>query len=270
MGRSFGSTSAARKDDPPDLPPRDEKNAVHSVRPVPTTENAYHQVAAQSRRDELILGHLSLVRHALGRLLAELPPAVDVENLEAAGTLGLVEAATHFDPARGVEFKAYAYHRIRGAMLDELRRNCPLPQDMLQRVAKMRKAYEALPPPVTPEALSDATGLGYEEVLDGLAAIRMTRMLSWETAGKALALRLDDPHDRPDSALERSEERRLVTGAIESLPERERLVVTLYYMEDLRLKEIGQVLKLSESRVSRLLTAALFRLGEQLRAREPE
>ena len=244
------------------------KLAADSVSPVATTENAYQQVAAGSRRDELILSHLSLVRHAIGRLLAELPPAVDVENLEAAGTLGLVEAATHFDPARGVKFKAYAYHRIRGAMLDELRRNCPLPQDVLVRVAKLRKAYEALPLPVTPEALSDATGLGYDEVLDCLAAIRMTRMMSWDHSGKALGLRLDDPHEQPDTALERAEEWRLVTEAIRALPERERLVVTLYYMEDLRLKEIGQVLKLSESRVSRLLTAALFQLGEQLRARE--
>jgi RNA polymerase sigma factor for flagellar operon FliA len=235
---------------------------------VPTTENAYQQVAAQSRRDELILGHLSLVRHAMGRLLAELPPGVDVENLEAAGTLGLVEAANNFDPARGVEFKAYAYHRVRGAMLDELRRNCPLPQDMLQRVAKVRKAHDALPPPVTPQTLSDATGLSYDEVLDCLAAIRMTRMMSWDNSGKALTPRLDDPHEQPDAVLERSEQRRLLTEAIESLPERERLVVTLYYMEDLRLKEIGQVLKLSESRVSRLLNAALFQLGEHLRARE--
>jgi RNA polymerase sigma factor for flagellar operon FliA len=233
-----------------------------------TAEKAYQQVAAQSRRDELILQHLSLVRHVIGRLLAELPPGMDVENLKSAGTLGLVEAANKFDPTRGVEFKAYAYTRVRGAVLDELRRNCPLPQDVLQRVAKVRKAHEELPPPVTVEQLAEITGLGHDEVVDCLAAMRMTRVLSWEASGQIHHARLDDSHDEPHSVLEQAEQKQLLTEAITSLPERERRVVTLYYMEDLRLKEIGQVLKLSESRVSRLLNAALFQLGERLRAKE--
>src|SRR5438132_1518967 len=101
---------------------------------------------------------------------------MDVENLEAAGTLGLVEAANHFDPDRGVQFKTYAYTRIRGAVLDELRRNCPLPQPMLQRAAKVRQAYEELQQPVTLEALATATQLSADEVADCLAALRLTRM----------------------------------------------------------------------------------------------
>ncbi len=224
----------------------------------------YSQIAGQSRRDELILAHMELVRHIVGKLVAQLPPGVDLENLEAAGVLGLVEAATNFDPDHGIEFKTFAYNRIRGAVLDELRRNCPLPQHMLERVALVRKARAELPAPVTIDALAAATGLSSDEVADCLAAIRMTRMTSWERCGELAGSRLDTRQERPDSLMENAEEKSLLAEAITTLPERERLVITLYYMEDLRLKEIGKVLELSESRVSRVMNAALFHLAEYL------
>lgn len=227
-------------------------------------KQTYGAIAQKERRDQLILEHLPMVRHLVGKLIAELPPGVDVDNLESAGVLGLVEAAHHFDPERGAQFKTYAYTRIRGAVLDELRRNCPLPQHMLQQVARVRRAYDELPPPVTADALAAATGLSAEEVADCLAAIRMTRLLSWEENGEPIGTRLDDPR-RPDRVAEKEEQKALLTAALGSLDERERLIVTLYYLEDLRLKEIGQVLRLSESRISRLLSAALFHLGEYLR-----
>jgi RNA polymerase sigma factor for flagellar operon FliA len=228
-------------------------------------KQAYGAVAEKERRDQMILEHLPLVRHLVGKLSAELPPGIDLDNLESAGVLGLVEAAHHFDPERGVQFKTYAYTRIRGAVLDELRRNCPLPQHMLQQVARVRRAYEELPPPVSAYDLATATGLSLEEVADALAAIRMTRLVSYEEHGQPIGTRLDDPQ-RPDRVAEKEEQKRLLTEALASLDERERLIVTLYYLEDLRLKEIGTVLRLSESRISRLLSAALFHLGEYLRA----
>jgi RNA polymerase sigma factor for flagellar operon FliA len=235
---------------------------------VPTATRAYNQVAEQNRRDDWILSHVGLVRHVVGKLLAQLPPGMDVENLEAAGTLGLVEAATHFDPDRGTQFKTYAYTRIRGAVLDELRRNCPLPQHMLQRAAKVRQACDELQHPVTIEMLVAATGLSPAEVADCLAALRLTRMLSWDHAEEANDVVLEDQQAAPDTLAERAEQKRLLADAIEALPPRDRLVVTLYYLEDLRLKEIGELLELSESRVSRVLSAAMFQLGEYLRARE--
>ena len=227
----------------------------------------YSRVAGQNRRDELILEHLPLVRHILGKLAAQLPPGVDVENLESAGVLGLVEAANNFDPERGNQFNTYAYQRVRGAILDELRRNCPLPQQMLERVTLLRRVHKELPQPVTVEALAAATGLSADEVADCLAAVRMTRMLSLDKAADTVGTRLDDRQERPDTQAERAELSGLLGQAIEALPERDRLIVTLYYKEDLRLKEIGQLLELSESRVSRLLSAALFAIGEYLRAR---
>jgi RNA polymerase sigma factor for flagellar operon FliA len=195
-----------------------------------------------------------------------LPPGVDIENLESAGTLGLVEAANKFDPERGIKFETYAFTRIRGAILDELRRNCPLPQHILERIARVRKAYESLPAGGTTEQLAAAAGLSEDEVTDCLAAMRLTRMASRENGDPCE--RLADRTEAPDARAEQSEQKELLADAIEALPERERLVVTLYYMEDLRLKEIGHLLHLSESRVSRVLSAALFQMGEYLRARQ--
>ncbi len=228
---------------------------------------AYQQVAAQSRRDDLILDHLWLVRHLLGKIVGRLPADVDVANLESAGTLGLVEAATKFDPERGIKFATYAYPRVRGAILDELRRNCPLPQQMIERITRVRKAYEDIQGEATLDQLAAASGLTPDEVSDCLSALRLTRPVSWEETGELYEERHADPEDQPDVQAERAEQERLLAEGIAALPERERLVVTLYYQEDLRLKEIGKVLGLSVSRVSRLLSSAMFQLGEFVRAR---
>ena len=215
----------------------------------------YSVTATQSARDELILNHLWLVRHLAGKLAARLPPGVDVDNLESAGVLGLVEAAQRFDADRGVDFKAFAVLRIRGAIIDEARRNSPLPQELLQHVKLVSKAQEQLAPPITIEALSTATGLSTDEVLDALTAVPMTQIRSLDPFADELS---QVSVTAAASELELSEERTLLADAIASLPERERLIVTLYYKEDLRLKEIGQMLNLSESRVSRLLTSRNF------------
>jgi RNA polymerase sigma factor for flagellar operon FliA len=227
----------------------------------------YGRVTERSQRDELILDHLPLVRHVLGRLSAQFPPGIDLENLESAGVLGLVEAAANFDAAKNVQFKTYAYIRIRGAILDELRRNSPLSQQMLEMVARVRAAHKGLPAPATVEALAAATGLTEDAVADCLAAIRLTRLVSYPVDLELAATRLDERQERPDAAAQEAEQRQLLADAIEALPPRERLVVTLYYREDLRLKEISRLLGLSESRISRILNAGLFNLGEYLRRR---
>ncbi len=112
-----------------------------------------------------------------------------------------------------MQFKTYAYTRIRGAVLDELRRNCPLPQNMLQQVARVRKAYDELPPPVTAHALALATGLSEEDVADSLAAIRLTRLLSLEDHAQPIGTRLDDV-GRPDLLAEKEEQKRLLVEAL--------------------------------------------------------
>ncbi|MBW3542711.1 MAG: sigma-70 family RNA polymerase sigma factor [Planctomycetes bacterium] len=226
--------------------------------------DAYSQTAAQLARDDLIMDHLWLVRHIASRLTASLPSGTDAENLESAGVLGLVEAASRYDAGRGVPFKAYASVRIRGAMVDELRRNCPLPQELLAQVGLVHRAQERLDPPVTIEALVAETGLTEDQVVDCLAAVPLTQLKSLDQIGGDW---FRDRFEAPDESLQREDLKRLLAEAIEALPRRERLCVTLYYMEDLRLKEIGHVLGLSESRISRLLTAAQYQMREYVRTK---
>jgi RNA polymerase sigma factor FliA len=220
------------------------------------------------RRDDLILSHLPLVKHVIGKTVGELPPGVDIENLESAGVLGLVEAASKFDPTRNAQFKTFAYLRVRGAILDELRRNCPLPQQMIEKVTKVRKAYRTLEAPVSVEALATATGLTVEDVTDTLSAMRLTKMVSWEQTAQPNGLGLMEDQEPPEAEMERWEKIQSLTDAIETLDPRSKMVVTLYYKEDLRLKEISKLLQLSESRISRILSAAMFELGERLRAKD--
>lgn len=246
------------------------------MRPVETgprsgvnmSAQAYQEFSAQSQREEWILGNLSLVRHILGRLSARLPPRIDLDNLEAAGTLGLVEAANRFEPSRGVAFRTFAYARIRGAIYDELRRNSPFPQDLLERIAIVRKTVQRMPPPIRIEEVAEATGLSEEVVNECFAAMRLSRTLSWDDVGEPSKLAESGAADRPDDRLESEERKMLLAEAISTLPEGERLAITLYYLEDLRLKEIGRALHLSESRVSRILKSAEHHIEEYIRAKE--
>jgi len=224
-----------------------------------TAVNAYQQVCRSDLRDQLIIEHIPYVRHILGRMLARLPDYVDNENLESAGTLGLVEAAGQFDPSRGVAFTTFAFRRIQGAILDELRRNCPVPQHMLQQWALIREKSQVLPLPLTSESLAAATGMTVTEVEECLAAMRLTRPESWtdELGNIPSPVRKDDGAE--EKALRR-EQRDILADAIEQLPKQRRIAITLYYMEGLRMKEVGEVLNISESRVSRLIAGAEVQL----------
>src|SRR5262249_15002809 len=150
-----------------------------------------------------------------------------------------------------VQFRTFAYQRVRGSILDELRRNSPLPQHVTERVALVRRAMATLTPPVTIDQLATATRLTPDDVADVLAAMRFGRMLAGEAE---LEGRPDPNAERPDSPLCRAEDRENLVQELERLPPQQRLVLTLYYNEGLRLKEIGAVMRLSESRVSRLMS----------------
>lgn len=232
-----------------------------------TVTQAYETASLHHQRDELIVSHLEYVRHILGRVIANLPDGIDIENLESAGVMGLVEAAQQYDFSRGVAFKTFSYSRIRGAIIDELRRNCPLPQQVLQQVAKIRSAIERLEPPATPEIIASETKMTVSEVENCLQAMRLTRPGVWDEYAVSQHHR-QQTDDTPEASLELDEAKQVLAECIEKLPDQERIVVTLYYMEDLRLKEIGRVLNLSESRVSRVLTKAEFRLRQLVRAKE--
>ena len=218
---------------------------------------AYQNVSQRELRDRLVVENLDFVRHVLGKLTGQLPQSIDNENLESAGVLGLVEAASHFDPSRGVEFRSFAYHRIRGAILDELRRNCPLPQKTLQTWSSIRETVRRLGEAATIENIAAECGLTEDQISECLAAVRLTQPESWR---EELSSQCRRPEDESHSRFHQEDEQQLLAEAIEYLPDRLRLVLSLYYLEDLRLLEIGEVLGLSESRVSRLLAQAQFQL----------
>ncbi|MDA0660986.1 MAG: sigma-70 family RNA polymerase sigma factor [Planctomycetota bacterium] len=222
---------------------------------------AYQSNAVRDRRQALILEHLTFVKHILGKMIASLPKSVDRENLEAAGVLGLVEAAQSFDPLRGVGFKTFAYQRIRGAIYDELRRNCPIPQSLLQKIARLNRILQEFQGPCTPEILAEQSGFSAESVEQCLEAMRMMRPSAWDDL-KSKAKFAES--NRPDNLVEYKELRERLVAGIFSLPEQERIVISLYYLEDLRLKEIGEALRLSESRVSKILAKAEFRLQQSI------
>lgn len=226
----------------------------------------YQQQSIEQRREALVVENLEFVRHILGRLAFNLPSSVDTENLEAAGVLGLVEAAQHFDESRGVPFKGFAYNRVRGAILDELRRNCPLSQQMLQQIATVRTVMDSLDPPVTTEILAEKTGMSKETIESCMAAMRLTRTQSWDDSASGNPLRGNEYGDPQRTVFDR-ELKEVLADCIELLPKQERITITLYYMEDLRLKEIGEVLGLSESRISRILANAQNRLKGMITAK---
>ncbi len=229
------------------------------IRNIEGAAKAYEAKQAASDREQLILDHIEYTQAVLSSITSNLPANVDKDNLNAAGLLGLTEAAHSFDESRGVNFKSFAFPRIRGAVIDELRRISPLPQKMMSRVKLVRDAIEWLTPPVTPEAIADATGLTVDEVEDAFAAMKVSMPQGWDEIGGFAVTQVDGP----DAQVEKKELVEQLADAIEQLPNRERMVLTMYYMESMLLKEIGVVLGISESRTSRVLASAEFRLKQK-------
>lgn len=227
-------------------------------------------------KHELILAHLPLVKYLAGRLAVKLPPFIGQEDLESYGVFGLLEAVEKYNPDFGSSFKAYAYSRIRGAMIDEIRKLNWIPRTMWQKIQHMNSTRERLQKEMgenaTNEALAGAMGITLPELhkLAGQANLLSLSSLD-ETVQVAEGelMRWGDMIQDPGSPdpldiIEREEGKRLLVEAVEGLPEKDRTVLALYYQEGLTLKEIGKVLEVSESRVCQLHTRALNRLRNKL------
>ncbi|MEO1526924.1 MAG: sigma-70 family RNA polymerase sigma factor [Planctomycetota bacterium] len=218
-------------------------------------------------RDQLILDNVDFVARILSTMTFAIRDEEAKENLHSAGLVGLVEAANSYDPDHGVAFRTYAYPRIRGAIVDELRKQSPVSQAVLQHIGRVRRAYESIEPPVTPEKLADETGLSIKQVSKCLEAMRFIKPDNWNDLSDVIHGSWRNSVDTPEHDAEREEMRDILAGAIESLPDQERIVLTLYFAEELKLAEIGKALSLSESRVSRVLADAKFRLQEIIRCK---
>lgn len=221
-------------------------------------------------RDKLILDHVPLLRHIAGRMALNLPPNFDREDLVGYGMLGLIQAADCFEVSRGLQFSTFAYPKIRGAILDELRAQDFLPRGRREKVRELERAVaqmlqqHGVPP--SPEELALQLGASVEEIEEILLSAKTagTTSLDGEN-GAGLSALLSDPRcEDPVGSAEWNETRQLLEDAIRDLSEQDKLVITLYYAEDLMLREIAEVLGVTESRVSQVHTRALYRLNRAL------
>lgn len=223
-------------------------------------------------RDQLILDHLALLHFVVGRMPFDIFGHVDRDDLLGWGMLGLIAAADSFDVRRGLKFTTYAYPRIRGAILDELRRLDFLPRGRreklrdLDRVVRDLEQLNGMPP--TPEEIAAALGIGTDEVDEIMHSARVAGCVSLaEGPSEELIQLLSDPKSEdPVGSAEWQEMKALLVRAIANLPEQEQTVVTLYYGEELLLKEIGEIMGVTESRVSQIHSRALYRLNRDLRS----
>jgi RNA polymerase sigma factor for flagellar operon FliA len=229
-------------------------------------------------RDRLAEEYLPLVRHVVSRIAMNLPSHVDSDELFQVGSVGLVNASRSFDEKRGVAFKTYAFALIRGAILDELRRLDIVPRSTREKIRAMDQASaklaQQLDRPPAPAEVAAALGTTESNVLDLIRAARTVAMLSLDDGAaspEALLVRdiLPCPNALdPGDAAAQAELIEAVADRIGSLPEAERRVITMYYREGLLLREIGEILGVTESRVSQIHSRALARLQEMLRGEQ--
>ncbi len=231
--------------------------------------NAYTNTAPldYASHEDLVTDHIALVKRIAYHLAGRLPSTIDINDLMQAGMIGLLEASRNFDPERGASFDTYAGIRIRGSMLDEVRRNDWTPRSVHQKSRQVSEAMQAIEFETGRAAEPKEIAKRLEISLDDYYAIVRDsagcRLFSLEGTVEEQGYRGDLPVSdtaTPDQALNQRQFRAGLTAAIERLPEREQLVLSLYYEKELNLKEIGEVLGVSESRVCQIHGQAMARL----------
>lgn len=236
---------------------------------------AFGEHRDQELRDRLVLHYAPLVKYVAGRVGTGLPSHVEVSDLIQSGIFGLVDAIEKFEPERGLKFETYAMQRIRGAILDDLRAQDWVPRSVRSRARDVERALERLEARLqrtaTDAELAAELELSTEELRDLLAQLQMTSVVALDDligSGSAAASLVetlrDDRAEDPMAALVDRDSRRQLAEAVERLSDRDRIVVTLYYFENLTLAEIGKVLGVTESRVCQLHTRAVLRLRSKL------
>lgn len=223
--------------------------------------------------ESLIERYSTLVRRVAYHLVGRLPSSVDVDDLIQAGMLGLLEAAGRYTGERGASFETYAGIRIRGAMLDELRRTDWAPRSVHRSVRDLVSAVHAVETRLGRRATDAEIAAELQVSLDryheiarealGCRMFSAEDVTAWQASGVDSAA--EDENQRPESRVEQMDFERALAEAIASLPEREALIMSLYYTDELNMKEIGKVLGVSESRICQLHGQALARLKARLR-----
>jgi len=238
----------------------------------------YRKTHDMKIREAFIKQYAPLVKYVAGKVAVGMPHNVEFDDLVQFGVFGLLDAIDKFDPEKNVKFKTYAVTRIRGAIFDELRSIDWVPRSVRQKTREVEDTIGSLEARLgrtaTDQEIAGALGISEEEYLKTLQKISGTSMLSinevWYSGDDNDRVSIGDSIESPASLnpeviAERDEIRRVIVEAINELPDKEKKILVLYYFEDLTLKEIGQVLEVTESRVSQLHTKAIMRLRFKLR-----
>ncbi len=235
---------------------------------MPPSIRLYEQTGNQE--EALILDHLGMVKRIAVHLKARIPPFMEVDELVQVGMIGLIEASRSFDPTKGVAFESYAHTRIRGAMIDEVRRLSFLPRSAVAFNKSHSSANQALASELgrapTPAELADFMGMEIDSYEKDRGAARQFETYSMEVVTDEVMNVPEQKSRQPEALVEEAQMMEALTEAIDGLPERDKLVISLYYVEELNLREIGEVLGVSESRVSQILSANVKKLRAQLNA----
>ena len=230
-------------------------------------------------RDSLILSYSPLVKYVAGRMSSGLPAHIEEADLISYGLLGLIGALERFDPGREIKFETYAIARIKGSIIDELRSLDWVPRSVRSRAREIERVCALLENRLqrapSDEEIAAELNISMEEFHRALSQISTTSLVAldelWAISGSdgdtaSLIDTLEDPKSRdPSRILDLSEMKSRLAVAIDALPPREKIVIALYYYESLTLREIGEVLGVTESRVSQLHTKAILRLKGRLR-----
>lgn len=228
---------------------------------------------AQVRAEEhaLVTRHAALVKRIAYHLMSRLPPSVQVDDLIQAGMIGLLEASKNYDASQGASFETYAGIRIRGSMLDEIRKSDWAPRSLHRKVREIARAVQEIEREHGRDArdseVAERLGMELDDYYQTLQAASGHRIFSFEdlpTGDESVSQGLTDPILAPHEHCENDAFREALAKAIAGLPERERLVMSLYYNDELNLRETGSVLGVSESRVCQIHAQALIRLRARM------
>jgi len=232
-------------------------------------------------REKLLVNYIPLAKQVAGRMIISLPRSVELDELVSAGLMGLVKAIDRFDPDVGVKFETYAIPRIKGAIFDSLREMDWAPRSIRAKAKQVEDAVQKLTAKLgrTPEDAELAKALNIDidslyQMLDDASVVTMMSLDDQLTSRQGETVSLfemveSEDMEGPVFGVERDELKKATIDALKKLPEQERLVVALYYYEELTLKEIGAVLEISESRVSQIHTKAILSLRALLNAAFP-
>lgn len=228
-------------------------------------------------REEIILEYAPLIKYVAQKIAARLPANIELDDLISSGVIGLMDAIEKYDPSRDNKFKTYAEFRIRGAILDELRAQDWVPRSVREKGKMLERAFAKIEQekgrPATDEEVCEELKISQEEYYELLNQVRSVSLLSYDDLSSlskgdkraALGMSETGKTANPYMEVNSAHLKKMVSDAIKDLPEKQRLVLSLYYYEDLNLKEIGRVLDVTESRVSQLHTQAILRLKARLK-----